>query len=72
MENDDARRGNAFAVGGLAYKMSKAALNMRESIYLNCHIVCSRLAYASCIHMTPCRLWALQVGLAGICEDSPS
>ncbi|CAK0786478.1 hypothetical protein CVIRNUC_009691 [Coccomyxa viridis] len=29
MENDDARRGNAFAVGGLAYKMSKAALNMQ-------------------------------------------
>ena len=40
MENDDARRGNAFAVGGLAYKMSKAALNMRESIHLNRRIVC--------------------------------
>ena len=38
MEKDDARRGNAFAVGGLAYKMSKAALNMRESIQLNCHM----------------------------------
>ena len=40
MENDDARRGNAFAVGGLAYKMSKAALNMRESVHLNRRIVC--------------------------------
>ena len=37
--DDDARRGNAFAVGGLAYKMSKAALNMRESFPLVCHIL---------------------------------
>ena len=30
LANDEARRGNAFAWGAVAYNMSKAAMNMRE------------------------------------------
>ena len=30
LADDEARRGNAFAWGALAYNMSKAAMNMRE------------------------------------------
>ena len=30
LANDEARRGNAFAWGAVAYNMSKAGMNMRE------------------------------------------